>query len=287
MTRVLVLGATGMLGNAVFTRMSGDARLEVWGTVRSDSAAKVFPQALQARIITGIDALDDADVKRALDLARAEVIVNCVGLVKQLDNANDPLAVLLINSMLPHRLARFSEAAGARLVHINTECVLPVKKGNDRESDPSDAEDIYGKSKYVGEVSDRKHVVTLRTSISGHGLHTAHGLIASLLSTSGDVKGYETAIFSGLPTVELSRVIQEFVIPKPRLSGLYNVSAKPISKLALLRLVANVYGKKVNIIPDGSLVIDRSLNSALFSSETGYVARSGLRSSRQCTMRLP
>lgn len=207
-------------------------------------------------------------------LARVQpdVLINCVGLIKQLADAKDPLTALPINAMLPHRLARLCELAGTRLIHMSTDCVFSGRQGAYRESDMSDAEDLYGKSKYIGELHDLPHAITLRTSIIGHELGSSHALVDWFLSQQGSVKGFTKAIFSGLPTVELARVMKDFVIPHPQLNGLYHVAAEPIAKLDLLQLVAAEYGKQVDICPDDELVIDRSLDGSRFRDATGYVA---------------
>jgi dTDP-4-dehydrorhamnose reductase len=138
-----------------------------------------------------------------------------------------------------------------------------------REQDVSDAQDLYGRSKYLGE-ADYPNAVTLRTSIIGHELSSANGLVGWFLAQQGSIKGFRRAIFSGLPTVELARVIRDHVIPNPELHGLYHVSAEPISKFDLLKLIAKAYGKTIDIKPDDNLVIDRSLNSSRFFEATGY-----------------
>ncbi|MCY1455338.1 hypothetical protein D9M71_724670 [compost metagenome] len=140
------------------------------------------------------------------------------------------------------------------------------------ESDPSDAEDLYGKSKFIGELHEFEHAVTLRTSIIGHELNSNFALVDWFLSQAGEVRGYTKAIFSGLPTVELALVIKDHVLVNPKLHGLYHVAAAPIAKLELLRLIADQYGKAINIVPDDSLVIDRSLDCERFRLATGYVA---------------
>ena len=174
--------------------------------------------------------------------------------------------------MLPHRLARLCELAGARLIHISTDCVFSGRKGLYLESDLSDAEDLYGKSKYIGELHDLPHAITLRTSIIGHELGSNYALVDWFLSQEGGVKGFTKAIFSGLPTVELARVMKDFVVPHPQLNGLYHVAAKPIDKFRLLSLVAAQYGKAIDIRPEDALVIDRSLDGSRFREATGYVA---------------
>ncbi len=270
--RILVLGVTGMLGHAVFRTFAADDTHEAWGTLRSGAALRHFPQDSHVRLLCGIDALDQDTLIAVMSRVKPDVVINCVGLIKQLADAKDPLTALPINAMLPHRLARLCELAGARLIHISTDCVFSGRKGLYLESDLSDAEDLYGKSKYIGELHDLPHAITLRTSIIGHELGSNYALVDWFLSQEGGVKGFTKAIFSGLPTVELARVMKDFVVPHPQLNGLYHVAAEPIDKFRLLSQVAAQYGKTIDIRPDDALVIDRSLDGSRFREATGYVA---------------
>jgi len=198
-------------------------------------------------------------------------VVNCVGLIKQLADAENPLLEIPINAVLPHRLARLCEFSGARLVHISTDCVYSGKKGRYTEADLPDANDVYGQSKALGEVI-YPHTITLRTSIIGHELQGNQSLLNWFLSQEGSCNGFRRAIFSGLPTVEFAQVIRDVVIPHAELSGLYHIAAQPINKYDLLKLIAEVYGKSIDIVPDDNLVIDRSLNADRFRLATGYTA---------------
>ncbi len=272
MSRILVLGVTGMLGSAVLRIFSADPLHEVWGTLRNAAALRYFPQHEQSRLLCGVNVLDQDALTAVMAQLRPDVVINCIGLIKQLADAKDPLTALPINAMLPHRLARLCELAGARLIHVSTDCVFSGRKGLYQESDLSDAEDLYGKSKYIGELHDLPHAITLRTSIIGHELGSSHALVDWFLSQQGSVKGFTRAIFSGLPTGELARVMKDFVIPHPQLNGLYHVAAAPIDKHQLLGLVAAQYGKQIEIRPDDALVIDRSLDGSRFRQATGYVA---------------
>lgn len=269
--KVLVIGATGMLGNAMIKVLSEKADWQVTGTVRSESSKRLFRSGIAEQLISGVDVEQYDSLIKAFAQTHPDVVINCVGLIKQLADAEDPLHAIPINALLPHRLARLCELASARLVHIGTDCVFLGDKGDYRESDPSDAKDLYGKSKYLGEVA-YPHAVTLRTSIIGHELQSKQGLVAWFLSQQGRCYGYTRAIFSGLPTVVLAQVIRDYVIPRPELSGVYHVAAQPISKYDLLKLIASVYGKQIEIDPDDKLVIDRSLNAERFREATGYVA---------------
>ncbi|MDH4607317.1 SDR family oxidoreductase [Pseudomonas sp. BN102] len=268
--KVLVLGVTGMLGHDVFKVLREAQGLEVWGTLRSAGALRHFTDDQRQRLLTGVDVLDQDGLVNALARVQPDVVVNCVGLIKQLADAKDPLSALPINAMLPHRLAKLCQLLGARLIHVSTDCVFSGRKGMYVESDLSDAEDLYGKSKYIGELHDLPHAITLRTSIIGHELGSNFALVDWFLSQEGRVKGYRKAIFSGLPTVELAQVIRDHVIPAPQLSGLYHVSVDPIDKYTLLNLVAQVYGKEIEIVGDDQVEIDRSLDSSRFRRDTGY-----------------
>jgi dTDP-4-dehydrorhamnose reductase len=274
--KVLVLGVTGMLGSTVFRQFHGNPHYEVWGTLRNPGGAKYFSEDMHGSLISNVDVLDQDSLVSVLARVKPDVVINCVGLIKQLADAKDPLSALPINAMLPHRIAKLCALSGSRLIHISTDCVFSGRKGMYTEEDISDAEDLYGKSKYIGELHAQLNAVTLRTSIIGHELGSQYSLVDWFLSQNGTVKGYEKAIFSGLPTVELARVIRDYVIPNPELHGLYHVSVAPIDKLSLLKLVAEVYEKEIDIIADSQLSINRSLNSSKFQAATGYVPPSWL-----------
>lgn len=270
MKTVLILGASGMLGNAVLRLFSQGRGIRALGTVRSGRASHLLPPELRDSLLLGVDVEQFDSLARAFATAKPDVVINCIGVVKQLSEADDPLTALPINAMLPHRLARLCEVAGARLVHVSTDCVFAGTKGMYTEADFPDANDLYGRSKYLGEVG-YPNAITLRTSIIGHELEGARSLLCWFLTQSGSVRGFTKAVFSGVPTVELARVIRDYVLPRPELHGLYHVSAAPINKYDLLQLVAQAYGKTITIAPSDQVVIDRSLDSQRFRDATGYV----------------
>lgn len=270
--RLLILGATGMLGSTLLRYFSGKNDFDVVGTVRTIDVLSVFSKQRKYSIITGVD-LENADhLLRVFDQVKPDIVVNCAGIVKQLAESEDALSTIPLNSILPHRLARLCTVNNSRLIHISTDCVFSGQKGKYLETDQPDAYDLYGRSKLLGEV-DYQNAITLRTSLIGHELNGARSLINWFLAQEDNVKGFTNAIFSGLPTVEIARVIEQFVLPNPQLRGLYHLSAEPVSKHDLLVLVRNIYGKQIDIIPDDSLVIDRSLNSSRFREATGFAPK--------------
>lgn len=269
--KILIFGASGMLGNAVSRFLDESASYEVFATVRSSEAKKFFAESFADRLITGVDVTNNDSLLKVMAAVKPDVVINCIGLVKQIIDESDPLSTMQINAMLPHRLALMCQLAGARLIHVSTDCVFSGKKGNYSESDSSDATDLYGKTKFIGEVAG-KNALTLRTSIIGHELTSRRALVDWFLSQQGQVKGYTRAIFSGVPTVEFARIVRDFVLPRSDLSGLYHVAAAPIAKYDLLCQIASAYGKDIAIEPDDAVDIDRSLDATLFREATGYMA---------------
>ncbi|WP_306534127.1 SDR family oxidoreductase [Geobacter sp.] len=269
--RILIIGATGMLGHVLFRHLSANPEYEVFGTSRSlGGLHAVFPSHLTRRFRQYVDADNFDSVIRALASIQPDIVINCIGLIKQLPLSSDPLSAITVNAQLPHRISLISRTAGARMIHISTDCVFNGVRGNYTESDPSCAEDLYGQTKYLGEVT-YPHCVTLRTSIIGHELKGGYGLVDWFLAQEGSVRGFTKAIYSGFPTIELARVISDYILPNQELSGLYHVSSNPISKYELLRIIARRYDKKIAIDPYDDFVIDRSLDSSRFRSLTGYV----------------
>lgn len=269
--KVLVVGASGMIGSTVLRVLSERQDWQVFGSVRDASVKRFFSPAIGERLVAGIDVEHPDSLAKVLDKVRPNVVVNCAGLTKHKPEAEDPLISVPINTLMPHRLAALCKLVGARLIHVSTDCVFSGGKGCYSEDDYADALDVYGKSKALGEV-DYTHAITLRTSTIGHELQSRYGLLDWFLSQEGRCKGYTRAVFSGLPTVVFAQVMRDVVIPRPDMSGLYHVAAKPINKFDLLRLIADVYGKMIDIVPDDKLVIDRSLDAKRFEAATGYIA---------------
>lgn len=270
--RILILGAAGMLGHTLFTELSKKHDLNVYGTVRNLSGLEKIlrPEGLQ-RIRAGVDAENFDTIIRSMASIQPDIIINCIGLIKQSPIANDPLSAITVNAQLPHRISLVCRNAGARMIHISTDCVFDGQKGQYTEEDVSNARDLYGRTKFLGEVS-YSHCVTLRTSIIGHELKSKLGLTEWFLDQSSSVNGYTRAIYTGVPTVELAEIISRYVITNDDLSGLYHVSSPPISKFDLLKLIASRYGKKIEIEPFNDFFCDRSLDSSLFREKSGYVS---------------
>jgi dTDP-4-dehydrorhamnose reductase len=268
--KILILGVNGMLGSTLFKYFLS-TNMEVFGTLRGDYVPDCFLNVSPVKIITAFDAKDFTLVEKVHNLISPDVVINCIGLVKQLPQGNDPLEAIPLNGLLPHFLAKLCAKNSARLIHFSTDCVFSGMQGGYKESDVPDATDIYGRSKLLGEVVYESGL-TLRSSIIGHELIGAKSLVSWFLSQTGTIKGYQQAIYSGIPTIEMATIVEQIIMKHPRLTGLYHVASNPISKCQLLQLIKEVYQKQINIIPSDDVIIDRSLDASLFNRVTGYRA---------------
>lgn len=264
--KILILGVSGMIGQAMFQSLAEISNWHVMGSVRS----KEFCGVAHGPVISGVDLTNTDQISDLLYQTSPDVIINCAGLTKHLQEGREPVPALTMNSLLPHRLAKLCAITGSRLIHISTDCVFDGKTGGYVETDITDAIDVYGRTKALGEVT-KGNVLTLRTSTIGHEDGVNLGLLEWFLRQSS-CKGYSRAFFSGLPTFEFARVVRDFVIPASQLNGLYHVGGAVIDKYSLLNLINEVYKAGARIERDESFSIDRSLNSDKFNAATGYIA---------------
>ncbi len=269
--RILVLGGGGMLGHRLWIELSREH--EVWATVRSSGDQVPALRGVdRSRLLEEVDVTNADQLTRVIGDVRPELVINCVGLVKQRSAANDSLLAIEVNALFPHRLANVCLAAGSRVIHVSTDCVFSGRAGAYTESSFADAEDLYGRSKLLGEIA-YPHAITLRTSIIGRELTTRQGLTEWFLAQQRRVKGYTRSRFSGVTTHEFARVVSEYVIPRWDLSGLYHLSSSSITKYELLELLAAAYRHDVEIEPEDQTVCDRTLDSTRFKQATGFVPR--------------
>ncbi|MFH0816515.1 MAG: SDR family oxidoreductase [Methanobacteriota archaeon] len=267
---VLVLGAYGMLGHKMFNQL--DDGLKTYGTCRAarknPGLSSLMPMD---RLVAGVDASSIQTVENAIKKFQPDAVVNCVGIIKQLKEAKDPIPSIEINSLFPHRLAKICRDNRVRLIHFSTDCVFSGKKGFYVPEDLPDAEDVYGRSKLLGEVSG-EGCLTIRSSIIGRELFTRNGLLEWFIGNSGGrVAGYKKAIYSGFTTNEMVRIVNRLLVKHPDVSGVWHVASEPISKYDLLRMINHKMDLNIEVMPDESVVCDRSLDGMSFNGRTGYV----------------
>jgi dTDP-4-dehydrorhamnose reductase len=268
--RVLILGAAGMLGHKLCQQYRD--RYETWATVRQSAQLYQHYVLLPSeRLIGGVDAFNLQSIIDVIAQVKPDVIINCIGIIKQLKDAKNLITSLTINSLLPHQLYSLAQASGARFIHMSTDCVFSGRKGMYTKDDISDAQDLYGRTKFLGEVSG-KDAVTIRSSIIGRELSTASGLIEWFLSNEGgEVRGFRKAIYSGFTTQAMADIIADIIDNHPNLSGVHQVSSEPINKYDLLLMVRDIYKVAIDIVPYDDFVLDRSLDSTPYRQLTGFI----------------
>jgi len=267
--RILILGGDGMLGHQLLKTLKEQHEVKV--TLRQDKQAyNQFNDLFNSsNSFFGVDVRSYDRLIEVISNFKPDAIINAVGIVKQRVESKEIIPSLEINSLLPHKLSVICSAINARLIHLSTDCIYTGKKGSYTELDKSDAEDVYGKTKYLGEVSG-KNCLTIRTSIIGRELSRHTSLLDWFLSQTGTVKGFKNAIFTGFTTIELSRIIQNILVNYPAASGVYQVSSDSINKYDLLLLISEELGHAINIIPEFDFCCDRSLDSTRFRNEFKY-----------------
>jgi len=264
-TKLLVFGANGMLGHVLWEEANVQG-LDVFGTMRHIPKAheNLFEKD---RILLGVEAEREETVIRTLQRAHPDVVVNCIGIVKQSPTINDPIRSIKVNSLFPHVLARDCADVGSRLIHVSTDCVFSGSKGHYKESDQPDPADFYGLSKLMGEPNE-KNVLVLRTSMFGPELGTSHGLLEWFIAQKGKtVPGFVNSIFSGFYTRSLARLVLQIAIHYPSISGVRHLSVEAINKYELLRRIREACHLPIEIIPNASVRLNRSLDSTRIRSE--------------------
>lgn len=273
--KILIIGGTGMLGHKVFQIL----RSQFPGTMATtlDEVRKPpFDQVplLQGEdVISGVDVTDFDRLRGILSELRPDYIVNCVGIVKQRDESRLAIPSITINALLPHKLAEIAGQWGGRVIHPSTDCVFNGKRGNYGEEDLSDAEDLYGKSKFLGEINSQGNALTLRTSIIGRELVSHNSLLDWFLRQNGlSIQGFNRVIYSGVTTNQFARVVAFIVTQHPSLNGLYQLVSEPINKYDLLLMIRDAYKLNITIDPSDSEISDRSMKGDKLKAATGYVS---------------
>lgn len=267
--KILVFGGGGMLGHKLVQKLQVD--FDVWTSFR-DSYKKYENLKFfnPEKIVNRVNVLDFESIQKTIREVNPEIVINAVGIIKQLPSSKDVIKTLLTNSIFPHQLAEICAEENRYLINISTDCVFDGAKGNYKEEDISNASDLYGRSKSLGEVNNQR-CLTIRTSIIGRELFTKNSLVEWFLSNEGArIKGFVNAIYSGFPTIILAEIISELLRHQNFLEGLYHVSSEPINKYELLKLLKKAFQIKVEIEPFEEFKIDRSLNSDKFRKQTNF-----------------
>lgn len=244
---------------------------EIIGTVR-ESLGKNLPLSSfidSSRIRFGISAENNYGLTSLLEIEQPNVVLNCIGVVKQLQESKDISTSEIANSKFPHFLSQSCALVGARLIHFSTDCVFSGRTGSYKESDVPDPTDNYGETKIRGELRNERDL-TLRTSFVGRELVHFSNLFEWARRQRGtQVRGFRRAIYSGVTTMTLARIVRSLIHDRKSLAGLFHVASQPISKYDLLCSLSDQLDLDLTVIPDDSFVCDRSLDGSRFVNATG------------------
>ncbi|MFZ4400955.1 MAG: dTDP-4-dehydrorhamnose reductase family protein [Bacteroidales bacterium] len=255
--KVLLLGASGMAGHVVYYYLKESNRYDITNVV--------FRQKLTEESII-LDVSNKDEVADFVLATKPDIIINCIGILIK-GSMNHPDNAILINAYFPHLLKRLSDEVGAKLFHISTDCVFSGKKGAYAENDFRDADDVYGRSKALGEIINDKDV-TIRTSIIGPELKkNGEGLFHWFMQQNGEINGFTSAYWGGVTTLELAKAIDTAIINN--FSGLLHLTnGEKISKYEMLSLFKKIWQKDAIIIKESEgKNVDKSLISTHEISE--------------------
>lgn len=267
--RILILGGSGMLGHQLWRHFSSKFP-ETYTTIRRTcSDYKNHGLLSSNNVIESVDARRFEFLEGVITGVHPDIILNCIGITKRREEEGNYIESIMLNSLLPHKLAGWGESHGAKIVNFSTDCVFDGKLGNYTEGSQTSAEDLYGRTKALGEISG-KSSLTIRSSFIGQELQNGTELFEWFVSQRGTVEGFRGAIYTGLTTLEFSRIVERLIIEYPECSGLYHVSSEPISKYELLKIIRKKLQLNINIIPDNTFKCNRSLNSEKFRREFNY-----------------
>jgi dTDP-4-dehydrorhamnose reductase len=270
--KIVVIGGTGMLGHKIFQKLAAafpDTICTIRQSIEDEPIARI-PLFQSGRTIGGVDAIHFEQLSSLLRSIRPDFIINCIGVIKQRPDASSCIPVIALNSLLPHQLTDLCSEWNGHLIHFSTDCVFSGRRGMYKESDSSDAQDLYGRSKFLGETV-AENALTLRTSIIGRELARHRSLLDWFLSNvRGEVHGYRKSIYSGVTTNHLAEIVLDIVLNHPHLNGLFQVASQPISKYELLLLLKDAYALDVTICPVNGEEADRSMDGSKLRAAIGY-----------------
>ena len=269
--KIIILGSNGLVGNTITRYFFEKENYQTIAILRDYSKLKLFQKKFHQEFLIIENILDYEKTKKIIKSVKPDILINCLGITNKEITIN-PKQIekfIIINSLFPHWLQRLCSNIDARLIHFSTDCIFSGNKGFYSEKDIPDPPDIYGRSKLLGELN-YENTLTIRKSVIGHELASKKGLLEWFLAQNNYVQGYKNVIFSGITVLELARLIDTYIIPRSDLKGILNISGESISKFDLLKILAQVYDKSIDIIPNESMKINRTLNGSQFNKLTGY-----------------
>ena len=269
--RILLLGASGLLGQGFVDVFSKINEINLFPVYRDNTYLRFYDEDITNNYINEPNILGMNVIEDLLEKVQPDIVINCIGLTPHTDKGKSKELLEQVNVLWPKKLHLQCIKNNIRFVHISSDCVFNGKRGMYTELDKPNAITDYGISKSSGEFYSGNSVV-IRSSIIGHEQLGKRGLLEWFLSQKRLCLGYNSAIFSGFPSIIFAQIVYHYILKNSSIKGLFHVSSEPITKYNLLKLIASIYKKKIKIVADDSLKIDRSLDSSKFSKATKFQA---------------
>ena len=263
--KILILGGNGMIGHKMYQTIS-KIHKDTWVTLRKSLTSYSYSEIYNpAKVIDNIDLINFQTISNQLNKINPDIVVNACGITIRRGIETLKSNSIILNSALPHFLNEWVTSNNKRLIHFSTDCVFTGAKGDYLDNDNKDACDLYGSTKSMGEVIDSKYAITLRGSMIGSELENKTELFEWFLKQKNKkIKGFNKVIYSGVTTTKMAEIVLKLIDQFPNLSGVYNISSKPISKFELLKLWNKLFDIDANIEIDNSYTSNKNLISDNF-----------------------
>jgi dTDP-4-dehydrorhamnose reductase len=263
--RILILGGNGMIGHKMYQLIS-KIYIDTWVTLRNNLSTYSFSQLYNSeKVVDNINLANFENLNYILFKIKPDIIINACGITIRRGIETLKSNSIILNSALPHFLNEWVTSNNKRLIHFSTDCVFTGSKGNYLDNDKKDAFDLYGLTKSMGEVIDSKYAITLRGSMIGNELENKTELFEWFLKQRNIIiKGFSKVIYSGITTTKMAEIVIKLIDQYPSLSGIYNISSKPISKFELLKLWNDYFDINANIEIDNIYTSNKNLISDNF-----------------------
>jgi dTDP-4-dehydrorhamnose reductase len=266
--KILILGASGMIGSNIYKFFFLKKKFKIYGTYYTKSLYNYKKKNIKNNLIFFDVYISNLEL--LINKINPNVIINCIGITKKIINKFSVKKVFDVNSSFVHKLKKRCDKNNIKLIQISTDCVFDGKKGNYLEYSKPNATDVYGISKLKSEFISRKHLL-IRTSTIGHEIRTKYGLLEWFLKKKTRCYGFCNAFFSGITCLKLAEILFLIIKNLNKFNGIFHISGPKISKYELLLKIRKIYKKKISILKDYSLIIDRSLNNSKMISKIPQV----------------
>jgi dTDP-4-dehydrorhamnose reductase len=266
--KILILGITGTLGHKIAQELIKDKRNVIFGTYNDKN--KFFRLNSYLSFVSFHQTLDISAIFNLIRTENFDYVINCSGIIKQKIINQD--IYFKINTILPKKISKIASIGKFYFIHFSTDCVFNGKIGNYTELDIPDANDLYGKTKILGEPDLKlRNCLTFRTSFIGHEINHNFSLLNwFVFNKRKKIYGFQKCFFSGVTNLEISKIIRKLIKNNKFIEGIFNLSGISINKFQLLNLINRKYQLKKIIIRKNYPIINRTLSNKKFQKFFKY-----------------